>query len=144
MNKAPEIIINKCVLGNDEWFVNLLPTQPHQDAVRQMKNAQVLLLCIFEQTKFVLTGKLFEYLASERPIFCVGPIDGDAAMILQEAGAGSTFSFENKTAIKQHLIDLYAKFKRGELKQLKNDSQKYSHKELVKKIVIQLNQISKK
>jgi hypothetical protein len=107
-----------------------------------MKNAQVLLLCIFEQTKFVLTGKLFEYLASKRPIFCVGPVDGDAAAVLTETGAGATFGFDNKIAIRQHLIDLYLKFKSGELNRFNNNSQNYSHKELVKEIAGQLNEIT--
>ena len=108
-----------------------------------MRNAQVLLLCIFEQTKFVLTGKLFEYLASKRPIFCIGPIDGDAAAILKETSAGITFSFDNKIGIKQYLIDLYEKFKAEELRDVENNSMKFSHRELIKGIVSQLNEIAK-
>jgi glycosyltransferase involved in cell wall biosynthesis len=127
-----------------EEFLMLVPIQPHQEAVKQMKNAQVLLLCIFEHTKFVLTGKLFEYLASKRPIFCIGPLDGDAAAILEDTGAGITFSFDNKIGIKMHLINLYNKFKMGELKNVQNNSHHYSHQELVKAMVNQLNQISRK
>ena len=128
--------------GLEELLI-LLPNQPHQEAIRQMKSAQVLLLCIFEQTKFVLTGKLFEYLAAQRPIFCIGPRDGDAASILKETGAGTTFSFDNKVGIKQHLIELHAKFIKGELKNAENNSRCYSHRELVKEMVSQLNQISR-
>jgi len=127
-----------------EEFLILVPSQPHQEAVRQMKSAQILLLCIFEQTKFVLTGKLFEYLAAQRPIFCIGPKDGDAASILKETGAGQTFSFEDKIGIKQHLMELHAKFIKGELKKAENNSRHYSHRELVKEMVSQLNQISRK
>jgi hypothetical protein len=133
--------IHKAGLGE---FLTLLPVQSHEEAVRQTRSAQVLLLCIFEQTKFVLTGKLFEYLASNRPIFCIGPIDGDAAAILKETDAGITFSFGDKAKIKQHLMSLHKKFKAGELKDIKNNSQKYSHKELVKEIVGRLNEITKK
>jgi hypothetical protein len=71
-------------------------------------------------------------------------MDGDAAAILEETGAGTTFSFDNKMGIRQHLIDLYNKFKRGELKRVQNNSGGYSHRELVKEVVNQLNQISKK
>jgi glycosyltransferase involved in cell wall biosynthesis len=138
----PAIVESIHKAGLDE-FLTLLPVRPHQEAVRQTRSAQVLLLCIFEQTKFVITGKLFEYLASERPIFCIGPIDGDAAAILKETDAGITFSFSDKIGMKQHLMDLYKKFKTGELKEVKNNSQKYSHRELVKEIVNQLNKIAK-
>lgn len=120
----------------------LAATQSHAKAVAQMKSAQVLLLCIFEQTKFVLTGKLFEYLASRRPIFCIGPVDGDAASVLATTRAGVTFSFEDKIGIREHLIDLYEKYKSGALVHVKNDARNYSHKELVKEIANQLNQIT--
>jgi hypothetical protein len=91
----------------------------------------------------VLTGKLFEYLAAKRPIFCIGPIDGDATAILKETNAGTTFSFSDKAGIKQHLINLHEKFKSGELRDVKNNSRKYSHRELVKEVVNQLNNMVK-
>jgi glycosyltransferase involved in cell wall biosynthesis len=142
MGRIDPSVVDSIQQAGLEEFLVITSTQPHEEAVKQMKNAQVLLLCIFEQTKFVLTGKLFEYLASNRPIFCIGPVDGDAAAVLAETGAGVTFSFENKMGIKQHLIDLYQKFKSGELNHVNNNSRNYSHKELVKKIASQLNQIT--
>jgi len=144
MGRVDPTVVESIQRAGLEQFLTLLPIQPHQEAVRQTRSAQVLLLCIYEQTKFVVTGKLFEYMASQRPIFCIGPIDGDAAAILKETKAGITFSFDNKIGIKQHLIDLYNNFKSGNLKQVENNSKKYSHRELVKEMVNQLNQISKK
>jgi len=142
MGRVDPSVVDSIRMAGLEKYLILTAIQPHQEAVRQMKNAQVLLLCIFEQTKFVLTGKLFEYLASKRPIVCVGPVEGDAAAVLTETGAGVTFSFEDKIHIKQHLMDLYQKFKAGELNHFKNNSRNYSHKELVKEIASQLNQIT--
>jgi len=144
MGRVDPSIVESIQKAGLEEFLVLSPVQPHQEAVRQTRSAQVLLLCIFEQTKFVITGKLFEYLASQRPIFCIGPVDGDAAAILKETNAGTTFSFSDKAGIKQHLINMYKKFKSGELRDVKNNSQKYSHRELVKDIVSQLNKITRK
>jgi len=144
MGRVDPTIVESIHKAGLEEFLVLLPVQPHQEAVQHTRSAQVLLLCIFEQTKFVITGKLFEYLASQRPIFCIGPIDGDAAVILKETNAGITFSFNDKIGIKQHLTDLYEKFKAGELREFKNNSRKYSHRELVKEIVGQLNEITRK
>src|SRR5262249_20819457 len=124
-------------------YLMLMATRPHAEAVQLMESAQVLLLCIFEPTRFVLTGKLFEYLASKRPILCIGPTDGDAAAVLTVTGAGVTFSAENKIAIRQHLIDLYQKFKGGQLKHFENNARHYSHRELVKQIAAELNQITR-
>ncbi len=36
----------------------------------------------------VLSGKVFEYLAAERPILAVVPPDGAAAKLLRDTGAG--------------------------------------------------------
>src|SRR5258706_2901532 len=143
MGRVDPLIVKSIYDSGLEEFLTLNPIQPHQEAVRQMRKAQVLLLCIFEQTKFVVTGKLFEYLACKRSILCVGPIDGDAAAVVKETGAGMSFSFADKIGIKEHLIDLYRKFENGELIRVQNNSQKYSHQELVKEVVSQLNQIVK-
>ncbi len=141
MGRVDPAVVASIYEAGLEKFLTLLPVQLHQEAVRQTRGAQVLLLCIFEQTKFVVTGKLFEYLASKRPIFCIGPVDGDAAAILKETNAGTAFAFNDKIGIRHHLLDLYTKFKAGELKEIKNNSEKYSHQELVKEIVCQLNRI---
>ena len=37
----------------------------------------------------VVPGKVYEYLASGRPVLGVGPPDGDAAFVLRDAGAGA-------------------------------------------------------
>ncbi|MEO5644415.1 MAG: glycosyltransferase family 4 protein [Bacteroidia bacterium] len=69
----------------------------HEEAIAQMKAADVLLLVIPDApgNKGILTGKLFEYLAAEHPVLCIGPVDGDAAEIIQTCEAGKTFSYED-------------------------------------------------
>ncbi len=111
---------------------------PHNEAVRQMRSAQILLLCVFEKTKFVLTGKLFEYLAARRPILCIGPVDGDAGDVIRETKAGEIFPSDGKIDIKQHLVELYQKFEMGQLNLDDNKTDKYSHKQLTKQVADQL------
>jgi len=125
-------------------FLILSASQPHDEVLQQLKSAQVLLLCIFEQNKFIITGKIFEYLAAQRPIFCIGPVDGDAAGILKAAGADKVFSFQDKSGIKQYLLDLYKRFKAGQLNDVKINAQRYSHKHLIKEMVGQLDKIAKR
>lgn len=144
MGRVDPIIVESIQKADLGDFLELSPIQPHDEALRQMRNAQVLLLCIFEPNKFIVTGKLFEYLASQRSIFCIGPVDGDASEILKETNAGLTFSFSDKNGIKQHLLDLYRKFKTGDLNYVKNNAEKYSHRQLVKQIVSQLDKINKR
>jgi hypothetical protein len=52
----------------------------HESAVRIMKQSQVLLLLINQAAQNAMgrmTGKIFEYLASQRPILCIGPEESD-------------------------------------------------------------------
>jgi len=81
----------------------------HSEAVKLLQQTDALLLAIpdLPDNKGVLTGKLFEYLAAQRPILCLGPTDGDAAAIIREAQAGVTHNYADAAAIRQHLENLY-------------------------------------
>ena len=87
----------------------VIPYMPHNQVLQLQQSSQVLLLLINNtpNAKGILTGKLFEYLASGRPILCIGPEDGDAAQIINEAHAGTTVSFENKEKMKQVIMDYF-------------------------------------
>jgi len=56
----------------------------HALAMREMARARVLLLSVNDSAnaKGVLTSKVFEYLATGRPILAFGPTDGDVARVL--------------------------------------------------------------
>lgn len=94
--------------------VSLVPYVPHDQVAAINNNSSVLLLTLNPDSKPFSKGlvpaKLFEYLASGRPILCIGPEDGDAAHILTETHAGQTVSFENKEKMKEIVKDLYNKY----------------------------------
>jgi glycosyltransferase involved in cell wall biosynthesis len=79
----------------------------HHEAIAQMKAADVLLLVIPDAkgNKGILTGKLFEYLASGVPILCVGPTDGDAAEIISNCNSGSSFNYEDAAGMENFLLE---------------------------------------
>lgn len=68
----------------------------HSKAISYMCSADVLLLCIpdIPNNQGILTGKLFEYLAAQRPILLMGPEEGDAAAILQKCQAGTCCGYD--------------------------------------------------
>ena len=91
--------------------VTYSPCIPH-DQVSAVHRASTLLLLLLmpdsePRAKGLVTGKLFEYMASGRPILCIGPEDGDAARILKETHAGTTVRFEDKDKIKETVKHLY-------------------------------------
>jgi glycosyltransferase involved in cell wall biosynthesis len=70
---------------------------PHDEAIRAMAQSTLLLLVIesFAQADGLITSKLYEYLASERPVLGVGPPDGDANALLQEHDAGTVVAWDD-------------------------------------------------
>ena len=90
----------------------IVPYIPHEQIQQAQGASQVLLLLVNNtpNAKGILTGKIFEYLASGRPILCIGPEDGDAARILSETKAGVTVSFEDKEKMKEVVKILYHKY----------------------------------
>ena len=95
----------------------IIPYIPHSEILQMQQSSQVLLLLINNtpNAKGILTGKLFEYLASGRPILCIGPEDGDAARVLKETHAGQTAGFEDKERMKETIKSFYQKYLDGEL-----------------------------
>lgn len=72
--------------------VQFIPYVSHAEAIKYMINASVLLLIIpdIENNKGILTGKLFEYMATGNPILLIGPKDGDATSILKKNAVSIT------------------------------------------------------
>lgn len=84
----------------------LSPFVTHKEAVRQMRNSN-LLLFIIPRTKGnekILTGKLFEYLASETQLFSIGPEKGDAAEILKQCGRMEMIDYADLNSMKEKLF----------------------------------------
>lgn len=73
---------------------------PHTESVALLQGADALLLLIPElpNNRGILTGKLFEYLGSGRPIWGFGPVEGDANAILRETHAGALFEDAHKAS----------------------------------------------
>lgn len=87
----------------------------HAEAIRCMQQANVLLLVIpdVQNAEGILTGKLFEYLAAQRPILALGPADGDAAGILDACASGKMFERDAFLEMDQWLELLYSGYVSG-------------------------------
>ncbi len=95
----------------------IIPQVPHDQVLELQQSSQVLLLSVNRapNAKGILTGKLYEYLASGRPILCIGPEDGDAARVLHETQGGTTVGFEDKEKMKTAVKELYHKYLKNDL-----------------------------
>ena len=71
--------------------LELIPYVPRRRSLELQRDSEALLLLIPDaggRGRGVLSGKVFEYLAAERPILAVVPPDGAAAELIRETGAG--------------------------------------------------------
>jgi len=114
-------------------IVEFIPYVDHTEAIKYMLNTSVLLLIIpdHQSNKSIITGKLFEYLASGKPIVCLGPADGDAAVIIEITGHGITFSYADSKGISEYLSTLISGISIIE----KRSPEVFSRMELTRKII---------
>ncbi|MBR4299909.1 MAG: glycosyltransferase family 4 protein [Bacteroidales bacterium] len=81
--------------------------QPHDKAVEEQRRASLLILPLRKEPEYkaVLPGKLYEYLASWRPVLGIGQPDGAMSMILNTTKTGVVFNWEDKASVSR-FIDL--------------------------------------
>ena len=99
-----ELILSKA----EKSSVDFIPFVDHSMAIDYMNDTTVLLLIIpdHQSNKSIITGKLFEYIATGKPVLCIGPADGDAAKIIKYTASGSTFSYDDLKGIESLFRDL--------------------------------------
>ncbi len=91
---------------------------PRRAALAMQRDSEALLLLIPDaggRGKGVLSGKVFEYLASERPVLAAVPPDGAAAELIREAGAGVVAAPDDPAALRAALEELVSRFQAGSL-----------------------------
>jgi glycosyltransferase involved in cell wall biosynthesis len=98
--------------------VELLGNVSRRRSLELQRDSEALLLLVPEsggRGRGVLTGKIFEYLAAERPILAAVPPDGAAARLLEETGAGIVVPSDDVDALREALLDLHRRWKSGSL-----------------------------
>jgi len=96
--------------------VTFLPQQSHADALQTMLDSDILLLIIgSEKFRWILTGKLFEYIRSQRPVLALAPPNSEAAEILSECGHTAVCSFNDIYSIMAGLHRLIEKVQKQDL-----------------------------
>jgi glycosyltransferase involved in cell wall biosynthesis len=98
--------------------LRLLPYAPRRESLELQRDSEALLLLIPDAAgrgKGVLSGKVFEYLAAERPVLAVVPPDGAAAELIRETGAGVVAAPDDVEGIRAALVELEGAWRAGRL-----------------------------
>jgi glycosyltransferase involved in cell wall biosynthesis len=100
--------------------LEVIPYAPRRKSLELQRDSEVLLLLIPDaggRGKGVLSGKVFEYLAAERPILAVVPPDGAAAELIRNANAGIVVAPDDVDGIAAALRELHTRWRSGGLEE---------------------------
>jgi glycosyltransferase involved in cell wall biosynthesis len=98
--------------------VEVIDYVPRRESLRLQRDSDALLLLIPDaggRGRGVLSGKVFEYLAAERPVLAVVPPDGAAAELVRETGAGLVAGPDDVPGIRDALLELHSRWRDGGL-----------------------------
>ncbi len=107
--------IRKDFSDNLDESVEFVDFVSHDEAINYMMSSYILLLLIpdADNNKHILTGKVFEYLATGKPVLVVGPSDSVAAQFVRQANVGSAFDYNDVEGIYAFLLQQYQLYLEG-------------------------------
>ena len=110
--------------------------QPHAVAVEQQRTASLLILPLRKEPEYkaVLPGKLFEYLASWRPVLGIGQPDGAMSMIVNMTGTGVVFDWEDKKSIARYIDLCWERHLAGQLTAGDADLTQFTRRNLTRRM----------
>ena len=144
--KTDEKVLESIRQAGLEKYMTDLGYIDHDKAVKQQRKASVLILPIREEpeTKAILPGKLFEYLAARRPVLGVGTREGAMATVLQETGAGKIFDWNDTEDIKNYIDRCWTDFQKGDLHTDAVDIERFSRRSTTRRMAELLDALSTK
>lgn len=115
-----------------EDHIDLLGYLSHEQALIEQRKSQILLMVEIDSpdTRCIIPGKLFEYMAAERPILAIGPQGADFAQIVTTTNAGTFVNYSEKDKLKAIINDYFEKYLANNLKVHAIGLQQYSRKAL--------------
>lgn len=100
-------VVKKSISENGlDSIVSYLDFVDHRKAIQLMQEASMLLFAIpdVKDNEVILTGKLFEYLASTSEMISFGPVQGNAAEILSATGRKKMIAYNDADETQKQLL----------------------------------------
>ena len=108
---------------------------PHNEVLVEMLSADMLYMALYDVHNggSIIPGKLFEYLASKKPILAIGEVNSDVNTILNQTNAGEVFSSNDIEGVTQFINDKYSNIDTNTLNEAVIS--RFERKELTSKLV---------
>ncbi|MGY6558004.1 MAG: glycosyltransferase [Nitritalea sp.] len=118
--------------------VTLVGYVSHAEVFQYYAQADLLLLILTQSAnaRGNIPGKLFEYMATGRPVLALGDPEGDSADLLQKAKAGKVFLHSQQADIQEFLQTFHPQA----IRPLTESLQAYSRETLARKVSVWLRE----
>jgi len=114
----------------------------HRTSISYLLAADLLLLILPDGvgSQAILTAKLFEYLAAQKPILAIAP-PGEAAELIARAGAGVVIPVGDRQRLSREIVNCYNQWERGKLRIASDTTtwQMYNRRTLTQKLALKLD-----
>lgn len=118
--------------------------QPHAVAVEEQRTASLLILPLRKEPEYkaVLPGKLFEYLASWRPVLGIGQTDGAMSIILNTTKTGLVLDWNDEASLARFIELCWQRHLKGELTVEDADLSQFTRKELTRRMAALFDRVA--
>ena len=141
VGKVSDVVLDSIWEAGLKQYVSVEGYLDHNESVKRQRSSQVLLLIEINKTEpqGIIPGKIFEYLASKRPVLAIGPENWDVVKIIAETKSGQCFAYQDKLALKTYILSCFNEFLKGKLKVDSENIEKFSRRNLTKSLVNLIN-----
>lgn len=119
---------------------------PHEESILQLLLSDILLLVVdtTPDSAQIVPGKVYEYIATGRPVLAIAPVDGAIATLLAETGAGIVAHQSDINGIRENIRRLVEAFQK-DLEVLERDPEKiagYERREVTRRLASILDELT--
>lgn len=132
VGKVDHLVLSSIQQAGLQNHIEKIPYLQHNEVTAVQRSSQVLLLIAnnTKNAKGILTGKVFEYLAADRPILTIGPQDGDLAKLLEEVNGNPAIDYLNKAEMKTAVRKFFQLYQQKALQADHRNISNFSREEL--------------
>lgn len=122
-------------------YLKIVGYVSHNEALKYQRSSQILLLIEVDsiETIGIIPGKLFEYMAAERPILAIGPEGSDLAELIKNTNTGKYFNYTDLEEVKNFILNSYNDYLNKNLRINGIGLQYFSRKKLTEKLAVLLD-----
>lgn len=145
IGKTDSLIIDAIERAGLKDNILNLGYQPHAAAVSEQRKASLLILPLRKEPEYkaVLPGKLFEYIASQRPVLGIGQPDGAMSIILNKTKNGLVLDWKDKKSIARFIDYCWDRHLKGELIVEDGDISQFTRRNLTHKMAEIFERVTK-